>query len=90
MLRFRLPSNGRGPGVEVVLISVVGVLLVLVAVVTLTGRRGRRAASKQKQAEAGVTAENAEAQHDRSLARQADVRAAHAERASKAGSDTDD
>jgi Na+-transporting methylmalonyl-CoA/oxaloacetate decarboxylase gamma subunit len=76
--------------VEVVLISVVGVLLVLVAVVTLKGRRGRRAGWKQEEAEAGVTAKKAEAQHDRSLARQADVRAAHAERASKVGPDTDD
>jgi Na+-transporting methylmalonyl-CoA/oxaloacetate decarboxylase gamma subunit len=75
---------------DVALIIIVAVLFVLVAVVSLKGRRARRAAWEHEQGEARVTAEKGKAQQERSSARQADVRAAHAERASKVGSDTDD
>jgi hypothetical protein len=75
---------------DVAIIGIIAVLFVLVGVVIVKARRGSRAARNQEQAEAGVRAGKAEAQHDRSRARQADVRAAHAERASKVGSDTDE
>jgi Na+-transporting methylmalonyl-CoA/oxaloacetate decarboxylase gamma subunit len=76
--------------VEVALIIVVAVLFVLVAVVMLKGRRARGEAWERKQGEARVTAEKAKGQQERSAARQADVRAAHPERASNVGSDSDD
>jgi Na+-transporting methylmalonyl-CoA/oxaloacetate decarboxylase gamma subunit len=75
---------------DVALIIIIAVLFLLAAIVTLKGRRGRQAAREQEQAEAGVRAGEAEAQHGESQRRQAGVRAAHAERASKVGSDTDE
>ena len=75
---------------EVALIIVVAVFFVLAAVIGVQGLIKSRAARNQEQAEAGVTAGKVEAQHDRSRVRQADVRAAHAERASNVGSDTDE
>jgi hypothetical protein len=75
---------------EVALIIMVAVFFLLVAVVSLKGRRARGAAQEHEQDEARITAEKGKAQHERSSARQADVRAAHAERASKVGSDTDE
>jgi type II secretory pathway component PulM len=73
----------------VALIIMVAVLLVLVAVISLKGWRPRQAMRKHEQDEARVTAEKGKAQHERSSARQADVRAAYAERPQKVGSDTD-
>ena len=75
---------------EVALIIIVAVLFVLVAAVNLRGRRARRATREHEQDEARSIAEEGKAQHERSLARQAGVRAAHAERASKVGSDSDE
>jgi Na+-transporting methylmalonyl-CoA/oxaloacetate decarboxylase gamma subunit len=74
----------------VALIIIVAVLLVLVAVINLKGRRTRRATREHEQHEARVTAEKGKAQHERSSARQAGVRAAYAERPQKAGSDPDE
>jgi hypothetical protein len=75
---------------DVVLIIIVAVLFVLVPVIILKGRRGRQAAWEHKQGEARVIAEKGKAQHERSRVRQADVRAAHTERASKVGPDSDE
>jgi hypothetical protein len=72
---------------DVVLIIIIAVLFVLVGVVAVKGRRGRQATREQERTEAGVTAEKAKAQQEGSLARQAGVRAAHAERAPKVDSD---
>ena len=75
---------------EIVLIIIVAVLLVLVAVINLKGRRARRATREHEQEKARVTAEKGKSQHERSSARQADVRAAYAERPQKTGSDPDE
>jgi Na+-transporting methylmalonyl-CoA/oxaloacetate decarboxylase gamma subunit len=75
---------------EIALIIIVAVLFALVAVVTLKGRRARRATGKHEQDEARVTAERGKAQHERSSARQAGVRAAYAERHQKADPDPDE
>jgi Na+-transporting methylmalonyl-CoA/oxaloacetate decarboxylase gamma subunit len=75
---------------EIALIIVIAVLFVLAVVVSLKGRRAQRASREDEQAEARVIAEKAEAQGERSTARQAGVRAASAERASEVGSDTDE
>ena len=75
---------------EIALIIMVVVLLAIVSVVALKGRPARRAVREHEQGEARVRAEKGKAQQERSSARQADVRAAHAERASNVGSDTDD
>ena len=75
---------------DVALIAIVAVLFLLVAVVLLKGRSARGAAREQEQGEARITAEKGKAQQERSSARQADARAAHAERASNVGSDADD
>jgi hypothetical protein len=75
---------------EVALVILVAVLLVLIVWVSAQGLIKSRAARQQEQSEAGVTAGEAEAQHGRSVARQADARAAHAERSSEVGSDTDE
>ena len=73
-----------------VLIIVIAVLFVLVAVVSVKGRRGRQAVREHESAEARVTAGEAVAQHERSLDRQAGVKAAHAEDVSRAGRETDE
>jgi hypothetical protein len=75
---------------DIALIIIIAVLFALVAVIILKGRRGRQAALEHEQGEARVTAEKGKAQQERSSARQADVRAASAERASEAGSDSDE
>ena len=75
---------------EVVLIIIIAALFVLVAVVSLKGRRAQRATREDEEGEARVIAEKANAQAERSTARQAGVRAASAERASEVGSDTDE
>ena len=75
---------------ETALIIIVAVLFALVAVVTLKGRRARRATREHEQREARVSAEKGKAQHERSSARQAGVRAAYAERPQEAGSDPDE
>jgi hypothetical protein len=74
----------------VALIIIAAVLLVLVAVINLKGWRTRRATREHEQDKARVTAEKGKAQHERSSARQAGVRAAYAERPQKVGSDTDE
>ena len=75
---------------EVVLIIAVAALFVLLAVVSLKGRGARQATRKHEQGEAHVAAEKGKAQQERSSARQAEVRATHAERASAAGTETDE
>jgi hypothetical protein len=75
---------------DVALIVIVAVLVLLVAAVSLKGRRARRTARGHEQDEARVIAERGEAQHDESLRRRADVRAARAERDPRVGSDTDE
>jgi hypothetical protein len=75
---------------EVVLIIVIALLLVLAAVVGLSGRGARRATREHEQNEARVIADKAKVQQERSATRQADVRAAHAERVSKVDHDTDE
>jgi hypothetical protein len=75
---------------DVALIVIIAVLFLLVAVVSLKGRRARGATRDREQGEARITAEKGKAQQERSSTRQADVRAAYAERASNVGSDTDD
>jgi hypothetical protein len=75
---------------EVAIISFIAVLFVLVGVVSVKGRRGRRAAREQELTEARVTAGKAKVQQESSRARQAGVRAAHAERAPKIDSDTNE
>jgi uncharacterized membrane protein YccC len=75
---------------EIAIIVLVAVLFAFVAVLTLKGRRARRAMREHEQDEARAIAEKGKAQHERSSARQAGVRAAYAERPQKAGSDTDE
>ena len=75
---------------EIALIIIAAVLLAFVAVVTLKGRRARRATREHERGEARVIAEQAKVQHEESEHRQAGVRAAHAERASKSGLGTDE
>jgi hypothetical protein len=75
---------------EIALMIVLGLLIVLIAGISVRGLLKSRAGLKHEQAEAGVRAGEAEAQHDRSLARQADVRAAHAESAPKVDPDTNE
>jgi flagellar biosynthesis/type III secretory pathway M-ring protein FliF/YscJ len=62
--------------VAVVLLSILFVLFII-----FIGVREPRAARKQREAGDRVRAGEAEGQHDRSVRRQADVRATHAERA---------
>jgi hypothetical protein len=80
----------RGTAMEIALISIIAVLFVLVGVVAVKGRRGRRAAREQELSEARVTAGKAKAQQEGARSRQAGVRAAHAERAQKVDSDTNE
>jgi Na+-transporting methylmalonyl-CoA/oxaloacetate decarboxylase gamma subunit len=75
---------------DVALVIIIAVLFVLVAVVSLKGRRARRAARNHQEGEARVIAEKSKAQHEESERRQAGVRAAHAEGASKSVSDPDE
>jgi hypothetical protein len=75
---------------EIALIGIIAVLFVLVGVVSMKGRRGKRAAREQELTEARVTAGKAKEQQEGARARQADVRAAHAERAQKVDSDTNE
>jgi hypothetical protein len=75
---------------DVALIIIVAVLFGVVAFVSLKGRGARRVAREHERGEARVSAEKGKAQHEESQRRQADVRAAHAERASNVGPDTDD
>ena len=72
---------------EVALIIVIAVLFVLAAVVSLKGRRARRATREHEQGKARVSADEGKAQQERSSARQAGVKAAYAEPASKVGPD---
>jgi Na+-transporting methylmalonyl-CoA/oxaloacetate decarboxylase gamma subunit len=74
----------------VALIIIAAVLIALVVVITVRGQRADRTVREREQAEARVTAGKAEAQLEESLSRRADVRAAHAERAKREGSDTDE
>jgi flagellar biosynthesis/type III secretory pathway M-ring protein FliF/YscJ len=74
----------------VAIIIVIAILLVFVAVVSLRGLRRTRAEQEDERAEARVTAGKSEAQHERSLQRRADVRAAYAERASEDDRDHDE
>jgi hypothetical protein len=76
--------------VEVALIIIVAVLFALVAVIGLKGRGARRAAREREQGDARVMAEKGKEQHQASQRRQADVKAAHAERASEPGSEADE
>ena len=62
--------------VAVILLAILFVLLVI-----FIGVREPRATRKQREAEDRVRGGKAEGQHDRSVRRQADVRATHAERA---------
>jgi hypothetical protein len=73
-----------------VALILIAVLFVFVVVVSVKGRRRRRAAREHERAEHRVTAGKAEAQKEHSVHRQADVKAAYAERASKVGRDTDE
>jgi hypothetical protein len=75
---------------DVAIILISAVLFALVLFITVQGQRARRAAREHEQAEARVTAGKAEAQHEKSLRRQAGARAAHAEGAPKVGTDTDE
>ena len=75
---------------EVALIIVVAVLFGVIAFVGLKGRGARRSALEQERGEARASAEAGKAQHEESQRRQADVRAAHVERASDVGPDSDD
>jgi hypothetical protein len=75
---------------DVAIIIIIAVLFALVLVITVQGQRARRAGREHEDAEARVTAGKAEAQHEESLRRQAGVKAAHAERAPKVRSDTDE
>jgi hypothetical protein len=75
---------------EDALMIVLALLILLIAAISVRGLLKSRAGRKQEQAEAGVRAGEAEAQHDRSLARQAGVRAARAERAPTVDSDTNE
>ena len=68
---------------DVALIVIVAVLFVLVAVVALKGRRARRATREHEQGEARIMADKAKGRHEESQRRQADVKAAHQERASE-------
>jgi hypothetical protein len=72
----------------VALIIVAALLIVFIAGISVQGLLKRRAEREQGEADAGVRAGEAKTQRDRSLARQADVKAAHAEGASKVGRDT--
>ena len=69
-------SVALGIVVAVVLLAILFVLLVI-----FLGVREPRATRKKREAEDRVRSGKAEGQHDRSVRRQADVRATHAERA---------
>jgi hypothetical protein len=71
-------------------VVVVAVLLAIAFVlfIIFIGVREPRAGRKQREAGDRVRAGEAEAQHERSRSRQADVKGAHAESSSKVGSDT--
>ena len=75
---------------DVVLIIIIALLIAFVVVITVRGQRATRPAREQEQAEARVTAGKVDAQHEESLRRRAGVRAAHAERREREGSDTDE
>ena len=75
---------------DLALVIVIAVLFAVVVVIMLKGRRARRAAWEREQGEARVIAEEGKAQQERSSARQADVRAAHAERATRVDTDFDE
>ena len=75
---------------EVALMIFLALLIALIAGISVRGLLKSRAGRKQEQAEAGVRAGEVEAQHDRSLARQAGVKAARAERAPKVDSETNE
>ena len=75
---------------EVVLIIIVAVLFGAVAFISLKGPAARRTARGHERDEARVSAEKGKAQHAESQRRQADVRAAHAERVSDVGADADE
>ena len=68
---------------DVALIVIVAVLFVLVGVVALKGRRARRAAREHEHGKARIRADKARGRHEESQRRQADVKAAHQERASE-------
>ncbi len=75
---------------DVALIIVVAVLFCAVAFVSLKGWSARRSAREFERGEARVSAAAGKAQHEESQRRQADVRAAHVERGSDVGPDSDD
>jgi Na+-transporting methylmalonyl-CoA/oxaloacetate decarboxylase gamma subunit len=75
---------------DIALIIIIAALFVLAAFVSLKGRRARRAAREHQQGEARVIAEKSKAQHEESERRQAGVKAAYAEGASKSISDPDE
>ena len=73
---------------SVLLLIIAALLIAFIVGISVQGLLKRRATREQEQADAGVRAGESKGQHDRSLARQADVKAAHAEHASEVGRDT--
>lgn len=75
---------------SVVLIIIAALLIAFIVGISVQGVLKRRAEREEEEADAGVRAGEAKTQRDRSLARQADVKAAHAEGASEVGRDTNE
>jgi hypothetical protein len=75
-------------GVALAIVAVAVLLAIgFVLFIIFVGVREPRAGRKQREATDRVRAGDAQAQHERSKSRQAGVKAAHADDASKAGSD---
>jgi hypothetical protein len=73
---------------SVALMIIAALLIAFIIGISVRGLLKGRVAREQEEADAGVRAGESKAQRDRSLARQADVKAAHAEGSSKVGPDT--